>query len=184
MAALTSGPAARTMSNRAIPVEVTPMSVGPAEIIVVLLIALLVFGPKRLPQMGRSLGRGVREFRKAAETAKSELGLGEVTEQINEVKSTFTAPLKEVTGSISELKDEVNLKQAIEATPQSSATEAATGGEATTTDGGPAPAGATPTEGEAPGESEAGAADDGGDSADRGEGPAAMSDSADDDDRA
>ena len=68
------------------------MSIGPAEIIIVLILALLVFGPKRLPQMGKSLGKGVREFRKAAETAKTELGLGEVTDQINEVKSTFTEP--------------------------------------------------------------------------------------------
>ena len=37
------------------------MSIGPAEIIIVLAIALLVFGPSRLPQMGRSLGHGLRE---------------------------------------------------------------------------------------------------------------------------
>ena len=80
------------------------MNVGPTEIIVVLIIALLVFGPKRLPQMGRSLGKGVREFRKAAETAKSELGLSEVTDQINEVKGTF-----------GDLKSSVDLKSAIEA---------------------------------------------------------------------
>ena len=63
------------------------MSIGPAEIVIVLILALLVFGPKRLPQMGKSLGRGVREFKKAADTAKTELGLGEVTDGINDVKS-------------------------------------------------------------------------------------------------
>ena len=36
---------------------------SPIQIIIVLLIALAVFGPKRLPEMGRSLGRGLREFR-------------------------------------------------------------------------------------------------------------------------
>ena len=91
------------------------MSIGPAEIVIVLIIALLVFGPKRLPQMGKSLGKGVREFRKAAETAKTELGLGEVTDQINEVKATFTEPLKDVTGSFTDLKSSVDLKSAIEA---------------------------------------------------------------------
>ena len=91
------------------------MSIGPAEIIIVLVIALLVFGPKRLPQMGKSLGKGVREFRKAADTAKEELGLGGVTDQINEVKSTFTEPLKEVTGTFSDLKSSVDVKSAIEA---------------------------------------------------------------------
>ena len=33
------------------------------ELVIVLLVALLVFGPKRLPEMGRSLGRGMREFK-------------------------------------------------------------------------------------------------------------------------
>jgi sec-independent protein translocase protein TatA len=39
------------------------MSVGPLEIGVVLLVVLLIFGPKRLPELGRSLGRGMREFK-------------------------------------------------------------------------------------------------------------------------
>ena len=91
------------------------MSIGPAEIIIVLVIALLVFGPKRLPQMGKSLGKGVREFRKAAETAKTELGLDGVTDQINEVKATFTEPLQGVTSTFDDLKSSVDLKSAIEA---------------------------------------------------------------------
>jgi sec-independent protein translocase protein TatA len=37
--------------------------IGPLELIVVLAIALIVLGPKRLPDAGRSLGRGLREFR-------------------------------------------------------------------------------------------------------------------------
>jgi len=38
-------------------------NVGPVEIIIVLVIVLLIFGPKRLPDLGRSLGRGMREFK-------------------------------------------------------------------------------------------------------------------------
>jgi sec-independent protein translocase protein TatA len=38
-------------------------NVGLPEIAIVLIIALIVFGPKRLPELGRSLGRGIREFR-------------------------------------------------------------------------------------------------------------------------
>jgi sec-independent protein translocase protein TatA len=38
-------------------------NVGPLEIAVVLIIALIVFGPKRLPELGRSAGKGMREFK-------------------------------------------------------------------------------------------------------------------------
>ncbi len=38
-------------------------NIGPLEIVVILIIALVVFGPKRLPELGRSLGKGIREFR-------------------------------------------------------------------------------------------------------------------------
>lgn len=37
--------------------------IGPTEIIIVLVIALLVIGPKRLPETAKSMGRGIREFK-------------------------------------------------------------------------------------------------------------------------
>ena len=40
-----------------------PFGIGIWEILILLLVVLLVFGPKRLPEMGRSLGRGMREFK-------------------------------------------------------------------------------------------------------------------------
>jgi len=36
---------------------------GPLEIILILVVVLVIFGPKRLPDLGRSLGRGMREFK-------------------------------------------------------------------------------------------------------------------------
>ena len=40
-----------------------PFQVGPLELVVVLAIALIVLGPKKLPEVGRSLGKGMREFK-------------------------------------------------------------------------------------------------------------------------
>jgi Tat protein translocase TatB subunit len=47
--------------------------IGPAEILVVLLVALLVFGPHRLPEIGRQVGKGMRELRKFQDTVRGEL---------------------------------------------------------------------------------------------------------------
>jgi sec-independent protein translocase protein TatA len=40
-------------------------NIGAPELIVILVIALLVLGPKKLPEVGRSVGRGMREFRES-----------------------------------------------------------------------------------------------------------------------
>jgi sec-independent protein translocase protein TatA len=40
-------------------------NVGPMELIVVLAIALIVLGPKKLPEVGRSVGKGMREFKES-----------------------------------------------------------------------------------------------------------------------
>jgi sec-independent protein translocase protein TatA len=40
-----------------------PGSIGPLELVIVLAIALIVLGPKKLPEVGRSIGNGMREFK-------------------------------------------------------------------------------------------------------------------------
>lgn len=49
------------------------MSLGGGEILVVLVLALLVFGPKRLPEIGRQIGGAMREMRKMQDTVKREI---------------------------------------------------------------------------------------------------------------
>jgi sec-independent protein translocase protein TatA len=55
-------------------------SIGFGEIVVILLLALIIFGPKRLPEMGKTVGKSLRDFRRATTEIKSELreGLDEV----------------------------------------------------------------------------------------------------------
>jgi Tat protein translocase TatB subunit len=51
------------------------MSVGTPEILVILIVALLVFGPQRLPEVGRQVGAAVRELRRMQDTVRGELDM-------------------------------------------------------------------------------------------------------------
>ncbi|MHB1325565.1 MAG: Sec-independent protein translocase subunit TatA/TatB [Thermoleophilia bacterium] len=53
-------------------------SIGWQELVIVLFLVLVIFGPKRLPEMGRSMGKGIREFRKST---------GQIQEQLTQVKT-------------------------------------------------------------------------------------------------
>jgi Tat protein translocase TatB subunit len=57
--------------------------IGPQELIIVVFLALVIFGPRRLPQMARELGRFVSEARHSIDEFKEELG----SEEVNEVRS-------------------------------------------------------------------------------------------------
>ena len=63
---------------------------GLPEILVIFVIALIVFGPKKLPDLGRSIGRAMAEFKKASEefqeTVKSEMKEVEKTVDVDEIK--------------------------------------------------------------------------------------------------
>ncbi len=51
--------------------------IGPQEIIVILLIVLLLFGAKRIPEVARGLGKGIREFKKAAKDIQDDMKIEE-----------------------------------------------------------------------------------------------------------
>ena len=48
-------------------------NIGTPELILILVVALIILGPKRLPELAKSLGRGLREFQKAADDVKESL---------------------------------------------------------------------------------------------------------------
>lgn len=74
------------------------MSLGPAEILVILIIALLVFGPTRLPQVGRQVGRTMREFRRFQQVMRRDLdevfGRDNVTDASHAAEPSPTLPPK------------------------------------------------------------------------------------------
>ena len=57
------------------------MGIGPMEILAILVLALVVFGPKRLPEMGKSIGQAIREFKSVGNEIQEEIT--KVTEDID-----------------------------------------------------------------------------------------------------
>lgn len=55
------------------------MSLGPMELILIFLVVLLLFGAKRIPEIARGIGKGIREFRDATTDIKRELDIDEPT---------------------------------------------------------------------------------------------------------
>ena len=49
--------------------------IGPQELLVILVVGLLVLGPKRLPEIARSLGKGLAEFRRASSDLRQSIAL-------------------------------------------------------------------------------------------------------------
>ncbi|MFQ5602557.1 MAG: twin-arginine translocase TatA/TatE family subunit [bacterium] len=65
-------------------------AIGMQELIIIFLVILLLFGSKRLPELARGLGKGIREFKKATSDLKNELDVGEIEtdikKEIKEIK--------------------------------------------------------------------------------------------------
>ncbi|GBF07960.1 twin arginine-targeting protein translocase [Deinococcus aerius] len=51
------------------------MNIGPMELLLVVIVAALIFGPGKLPELGKSLGQGIREFRRGTRELKRDLDL-------------------------------------------------------------------------------------------------------------
>lgn len=66
-------------------------SLGMSELIIILVIALIIFGPRKLPELGRSLGRSIGEFKKASNELRSTLEEEIRIEEQREQKATTRA---------------------------------------------------------------------------------------------
>jgi len=71
--------------------------IGMPELILILAIALIVIGPKKLPDLAKSLGRAMREFKKATNEFKETL---QIDEDLTDVKKTFDGLNKDIKDSV------------------------------------------------------------------------------------
>lgn len=74
------------------------LGIGPMELLLILIVMLMVFGPDKLPQMGAKLGRTMRDMRKATRAISSE---------INATRDAITAEAKPITDPLQEAADAV-----------------------------------------------------------------------------
>ena len=69
--------AARTVTEAT---KETMFNIGPQEMFILFLIIILLFGAKRIPEIGRSIGRGIQEFKKGMREVEAEINAPEKTE--------------------------------------------------------------------------------------------------------
>ena len=108
------------------------LNIGPPELLLIIVIALVVVGPQRLPDLGRTIGRGLREFRKVQDEVRDmvDTGMGE------DFKQT-TAELRK---TAADLRGATDVTSAFRNTPHKARQRAAEAVRAATTpDDDPAP---------------------------------------------
>lgn len=72
------------------------MNLGMTEILIILLIALLLFGPRKLPELGRSLGQSIREFQRGAKSIREEFEKAADVQEFKEIKEEISKPIEEL----------------------------------------------------------------------------------------
>jgi TatA/E family protein of Tat protein translocase len=82
-------------------------NIGFPELLIILAIALLIFGPKKLPEMSRSIGKAVREFRRASDEIKGKIEQEIQASEFKEIKNDLKRDLsQDIYKEITEDKEE------------------------------------------------------------------------------
>ena len=82
-------------------------SIGPAELILIFVIALLVFGPKKLPEIGRSVGKALREFKKTSDEIKGRIEEEIEASEIKDIRKDIQTGLGDIRSAVNEVASEV-----------------------------------------------------------------------------
>lgn len=79
------------------------------EIVIIALVFLLLFGSKKIPEMARGLGKGLREFKKAADDIKREIkeSAPDVQQNLNDLEKDIKRTSEDLLDDISKFKDDI-----------------------------------------------------------------------------
>lgn len=82
-------------------------SIGPAELILIFVIALLVFGPKKLPEIGRSVGKALREFKRTSDEIKGRIEEEIEASEIKDIRKDIQSGVDDLRAGVKALTTEV-----------------------------------------------------------------------------
>jgi len=71
-------------------------NIGLPELLIILAIALLIFGPKKLPEVGRSIGKAIREFRRTSDEIKEKIEQEIQAEELKDIQEDIKKDIKEI----------------------------------------------------------------------------------------
>jgi len=77
-----------------------------SEIFIIMLVVLLLFGSKRIPEIAKGLGKGMKEFKKATDDIKKEFSDAEISKDIKEIKKNISE--SDVTKNIKDIKKSIS----------------------------------------------------------------------------
>ncbi len=82
-------------------------SIGPAELILIFVIALLVFGPKKLPEIGRSVGKALREFKKTSEEIKGRIEEEIEASELKDIRKDIQSGVDDIKSGVKSFRDDI-----------------------------------------------------------------------------
>ncbi|MFN8257329.1 MAG: twin-arginine translocase TatA/TatE family subunit [Bacteroidales bacterium] len=83
------------------------MGIGGSEIFLVLFVVLLLFGSKKIPEVAKGLGKGMREFKRATDEIKREINNAEVVKDVNKIGNDLKSGIDDIgiSKDINEIKN-------------------------------------------------------------------------------
>jgi sec-independent protein translocase protein TatA len=64
--------------------------INPIHLMIILAVVVVLFGPKRLPEMGQKIGQALRDFKSATSDIRSQIGVDDIADSVNEIRSSFS----------------------------------------------------------------------------------------------